>query len=729
MAMILNIKDLVLNYEIKEESILKSKNNYYIDFPRLDLAVEDWESVKYAPAIYEIKAKDNAENKQARLLLTLFEKKRYAVFLKTLSWFRSKYPESEYNEVIDFMAADVHYAIWEEYKKETDFDQALILYKQAMDKYPNSELVERTSLKLGLAAYERHDYMSALRLFKAHKDFLKSGSFSKDLAQLGMGLCYFNLNKFSDAISEYQDLQKNSNFEKIKAEAAYRIGDVHFKAKDFSAAVEEYQKAIKSYPQKNNLFPNAYFNQAEAYFKSKKFKEALRTHQEFVQKFPKQTEAALSMTRMGEILEILGASAEKVEGAFLETYFRFGESSNAVVARLRMISKKMHIMKPTEVEKATSEIMTLAKKMKLDKIEEFATIMIADGYNSRLEFEKSIQLLSQYYKSNPLTVDTDFFSKRIIQNISDMMMNELKNKNFISTLKIHNKYADNWLKSSARRDIRYFLGLSYEMAGVSDKAEKYYKEVLNEIYSLKGSSKQKEVAVSEHLPTADTLNLRLAKILLNNKKYQQSYEYIKQIQNTEKLTESEQIERIQLSASLMQKKEDFQSATRYLTELLKNWKGQPAMLAEPYLQLAEIEILQKKSDEAEKSLLKIDELKSESPAISNDLHFKALQLLSQLQLKKDEIKGADTLQKMLSLYETEKPLSSTRYQLGEIFFKKGDLQKAQEVWNGFKGANAELWQKLAQEQLTNNNWKQSYKKYINRIPAMAGQQKMENTKK
>lgn len=57
------------------------------------------------------------KNKQARLLLTLFDKQRYSVFLKTQKWFKAKYPKSEYNEVIDFMTADVHFALWHQSKK------------------------------------------------------------------------------------------------------------------------------------------------------------------------------------------------------------------------------------------------------------------------------------------------------------------------------------------------------------------------------------------------------------------------------------------------------------------------------------------------------------------------------------------------------------------------------------------------------------------------------------
>ena len=43
---------------------------------------------------YIIHPKETRENKEARLLLTLYERKRYAVFLKTYEYFMNKYPET-----------------------------------------------------------------------------------------------------------------------------------------------------------------------------------------------------------------------------------------------------------------------------------------------------------------------------------------------------------------------------------------------------------------------------------------------------------------------------------------------------------------------------------------------------------------------------------------------------------------------------------------------------------
>ena len=75
---------------------------------------------------------------------------------------------------------------------------------------------------------------------------------------------------------------------------------------------------------------------------------------------------------MGELLDILGADQTRIVGAFLETYFRYGENPKAIVARLRLLSARMKAMKPKEADLAVKEILSLAKKVDLPNIEQFA---------------------------------------------------------------------------------------------------------------------------------------------------------------------------------------------------------------------------------------------------------------------------------------------------------------------------------------------------------------------
>ncbi|MBO9666245.1 MAG: tetratricopeptide repeat protein, partial [Bdellovibrio sp.] len=161
----------------------------------------------------------------------------------------------------------------------------------------------------------------------------------------------------------------------------------------------------------------------------------------------------------------------------------------------------------------------------------------------------------------------------------------------------------------------------------------------------------------------------------------------------------------------------------YLGELLRTWKGQPELVAEPYLKLAELQIKQGKKDEALQSLDMIDKLMADSGKVAPVVHAKALEKMGDIYLEKNQkdlaIKSYGNL---LEKYEETRPLSSIRYKLGQIYFKRGDVQQAAEVWNEFKGQKSGFWKNLAQEQLKNSEWRDGYKKYIQRIPAMADKQ-------
>jgi predicted Zn-dependent protease len=121
-----------------------------------------------------------------------------------------------------------------------------------------------------------------------------------------------------------------------------------------------------------------------------------------------------------------------------------------------------------------------------------------------------------------------------------------------------------------------------------------------------------------------------------------------------------------------------------------------------------------------KSLSKIDELMTDSEKVNPEIHLKSLETLAQLQMDKKQTPAAiTTYQKILDTYEGKKPLASLRYKLGEIYFRQGEVKKAAEVWNDLKNEKGEFWKDLAQEQLKNSEWRDGYKKYIKRIPAMS----------
>jgi tetratricopeptide (TPR) repeat protein len=230
------------------------------------------------------------------------------------------------------------------------------------------------------------------------------------------------------------------------------------------------------------------------------------------------------------------------------------------------------------------------------------------------------------------------------------------------------------------------------------------------------------LTATKRLPNEGELNLRVAATAYQQKKFNQSYDYLRNIKKPESLSENQQIERVRVAVDLLEKRGDLDSAVRYLTELLKTWKGQAPLVAEPYLRLAQLEVKQGKPDAAIESLKKIDLLMTDSKLVPEMVHVKGLELLGQLYLDKGEgPKAIAAFDSLLNQYEEKRLLASIRYKMGQIYFKKGDVQKAADVWGKLKTPKSEFWYNLAQEQLKNSEWRGDYKKYIQRIPAMSQQ--------
>lgn len=713
----------IKDYEVSEESIIKSRDRFYIPFPWLFETPRKWQEVLSSANIYQVNPTLSEENKQMRLLEKLFSKNRNQVFLQTANWYLSKYPQTPFRDMISYMRAETFEKIYAETKSQQDFNRSLQAYRTAVEEYPLSPLAEKTSLSLGIKLYGQKDYLASLRAFNQHIENKKiqfSSDLSKDLASLGVALSFMQLQKFDEAVKTLENLKKNSAVQEIKEEASYRIGDLYVQSKKYPEAIQEYTQAQKQFPEAQGRFPNAYFNKAEAQFWLGNYRPSLEDFREYIKKFPSDNHAPLALTRIGENLEILGADRTRVLGAYLEAYFRYGESLNAVVARVRMTAAKMKSMKPKEVELAAQEILSLSKKIDFVDADKLATILISEGYNERGEFDKTLNLLIDYYQRHPMMSQADQFSKRITATINQKMSESVAKKDFINTLKTHQKFSDVWLKNSDRLDTRYFLGASFEQAGAPQQAENYYREVLNRLNSIKGTKKEKEIRVVQTLPSAEAINLRLARALYSQKKYQEAFEAIKQIRTFEGLSEDEQIERVALSVDLLMEKEDLDSSKRFVLELLKNWSGEPTKMIEPYYKLAQVEVKSKQDQEALSSLKRIEELVQDTQATNSDLYFKALQLRLEIAERSKNLKEIVTVsEKILENFEESKPVASIRYKLGDTFAKQGQFKKAEEVWQTFKGPQADFWKKLATEQVNNDAWNTDYKKYRSRIPAMS----------
>ncbi len=708
------------DHEIRESALIASRRNIYLRFPPLKLESSHLATLLGNPPVYEIVPASSRETKEAQLLLTLFNNKRRAVFLKTAKEFLARHPDTRYDEIVRYMMADTHYELWRADRTPVDFEQAVGMYRHLSEKYPDSPLATRTLLLIGYSYLDRGDSFGAL---KALQKFLRAriGTKFTDQVKISIAEAYLNLNRFDDALSLLGEIEATAKNKKDSVEASYRAGDVHFRRKDFASAVAAYLESIKKYPDHALHFPSAWYNLAEARFWRGEYRESLDSYRRYLELFPQNAHGGYAMTRVGELLEILGAEDTRALGAYLESFFRYRGTPGANVARVRTLVGRFPEMKEKELRNSLEEIKGLTESTPLPDIKEFVSVLVADGHYRRKDFKASTAELVAFYQRNPNASNREKFQSRIVRNITEAIRDNVDKGDFIEALRINSQYARSWLKNSDRVDTRYYVGRAYEQAGVYKESESVYRETLNKLYAIRGTNREKERSVFEVLPEADALNLRLAIVAGKERDYARAAGHLKDIAASPRLTEAELIERAGISADVAEARGDVAAAKARIAELVATWRGQPASVSDLYLRLARLEAGTGNGKEAEAAVTKILNLQKDTGLVSEDTHAKALELKGEMLLSRGR-KGESVaaFRELLETYEGKRPLGAVRYKAGKILFEDGDIKAAEDMWAELKSDKNDLWRKLAREQLESAKFKGDYKKYIDRIPAMQG---------
>lgn len=709
----------VRDYEIDLDSVIASRQNIYIRFPMLAMPSSRLRQIAQHPPEYEVVPKETRENREARLLVALHQRQRFATFLRTYEYFIERYPQSDYDEIVRHLAAELHLNRWLKEGKREDYEKARRLYSYLVNRYPNSPLAERTELVLAYSALEMEDGLRALQLLG---DFLKRHPESPDVdgVRRAKAEIHLSLNQYEEAQAQYESLIASAKSPRFAVEAQYRLGDVQFLQRNYPEAVAAYRKALSDHPEYEDIIPNVHFNMAEALFWQANYRNSLEHYIEFLKRFPAHQHGAYAMTRIGEILDILGVDTSRVMGAYLESHFRYRGHPGAELARIRMLSQRMMGMREQELNQALEEMLSIAERSPLPRASEFVTLLIADGFQSRQEHPKAMQYLINYYQQNPTTTNLDFFRRRIAAVFADAMQDLVQKGKHIEALRFHNQYSGTWLRNTSRTDIPFMVARAYELAGVYTVASEMYAKVLRELQQIQGTDLEREKRINEHLPTQQSLHLRLAAVDFEERQYHQASERLVKIGGGDQLTPLEQLERAQLSAQLAQKRGQTREAIANLEWVKEHWQGPSRQRLGIYLRLAELYVQENQNLESEKILDQMLSLADKESLGSVDDIARALRLRGDILFEDGKKMAAlSSYTRLLEQFSEKKNLSDVRFRAGSILYDLGDFVGAERLWRPLDGKRDSLYRSLADERLQHARWSEEYQRYIERIPAMA----------
>ncbi|MBX7231947.1 MAG: tetratricopeptide repeat protein [Bdellovibrionales bacterium] len=714
-------------YEIKEEALIASRKNIYVHFPILKLPVSQIPELLAQLPEFIIRNKESKENKEARLLQTLYKKQiektdrtqdRMGAFLKVYEHFVSTYPQSEYEEIVKNMAAYMYYLRWKQLNEPRDYERSQTLYRKLVSQFPKSPMTDRIQLWIAYLELERGHGLATIQEFdqylKAHPQ-----SNQRDQVKKAMAEGYLLLNKYDEALNIYREMQQEALIPQNKLEAIYREGDVAFSKQDWEVSEKTYQQALQKHPQGIELYPNAYFNLGETQFWQQKYGLSLDSFIQFLTHFPDHEYGGYAMTRIGELLEALGADRSRVVGAFLESYYRYQNNPGAEVGRIRMLSQQMQSMKDKELKKALLEIKNIAENSPLPGISEFAVLMTADGYQRREDHDLALNELITYYQSHPTSNKLDLFRTRILKNIAQKMSLQIKKGQFIEALKTQSVNAKTWIHNVNRIDIPYLVGQAYEQVGVFSEAKNIYQRLYTQRKKIIAED-EKERKINELLPSLDSIKLRLAAVALQERDFPQTFKLLGELKTNALLNEKEESEKIRLLAEVYRVREQTPLAIQSLQEFMNREKeGQGSalenllLLSQLYNQTKNYILAEKKSNEL------IDLIKKRSE--TNELNYaQALEVKAEALVGQGKFLAAvETYQELLEGFESIKPLDSVRFKVGDILFQRGDLAGAEKIWLKLDETKNPTLLHLAKERLENARWQIENKKYLKRIPAMS----------
>ncbi len=706
----------IKDYEIKEASIIASKQEIFLKYPPLMMPVSRLDHWMNLQPEYVIKPTDTQENKEARLLQTLYVRGRENVYLKTYQYFIKKYPESDYKEILQNLAADIYLKRWQKDGKSSDYDQAKNLLSDLIERYSDSPLTQRNRFILGYAIMERGEALAALENFQ---ELISLYPQSEEVPHLKLAEAeaLMKLKKYDDAREVYKKITKDYVGTSFADQAQYRMGDVSMRSEMWAQAAEDYQKTLTDLKSREKDYANAHFNRGEALFWLGRYQEAVQEFAQFISLFPTHPYGAYAMTRIGELFDILGANTQRVMGAYLESYFRYPNHPGAKIARIRMLSKRMKSMQEKNFEKSLEEINKLKNEVKLPDTEEFVTILISEGYEEREDYLSSIDLLTSFYQKNPGSAHKEVIIKRAQGSIANEIGKRIQENNYLSALKFHQEHSKVWLKGADRIDLDYYRARSFELAGVQEEAQELYESVISRLEKISGTQEEKERLVEENLPSKDQVHLRIAQVHSEQRDYVAAYKTLKKIKDPKSLAPSEKIERTQLMADLWIQRGDYQDASSALEILIKEFEanGKEDLLASVLTKQAQVQNHLKNWNQGLEFANRALVTKSAPAKVRMNAYNEKARAQMELGLKASAIA---TLQDQLNEFEGKSPTEYTRYKLGELLFEEGDIGAAESIWTKLRDNGSGVLWKVAEEKLKSADFNKNYSRYIERIPAM-----------
>lgn len=196
-----------------------------------------------------------------------------------------------------------------------DHEKLCNVYQKLLDEYPQSKWVTIARERIALVR-------SNIMYPKALNDYI--------LAEK-----YFEEGKYENSIKSLVNIIEEHPQSGLVGEALYFLGDIyHFKIKDYSQAIDEYQSLIQKFPQ-NRFVANSQFKTGECYRKLQMWPEAIEAYKKFIKHYGNYGYSDYAQFYIGQCYEEM-KEWQEAKNAYSSISINYPESIWVDVARNRV---------------------------------------------------------------------------------------------------------------------------------------------------------------------------------------------------------------------------------------------------------------------------------------------------------------------------------------------------------------------------------------------------------
>ena len=374
-----------------------------------------------------------------RLAHKLSRENKHALAIRTVEFLEKDHPSSKLLFEMQFLKANAYYRLGFE-------DKGKELLQNLARQAKGTEVGLHAAGFLAAGNIARSEWLAALQAFMIQKKEMP-GHPLMWLFRFGIAESLYHIRQGDEAREEFEWLAKNAPNPGLRAEAAFKAGDIFLERGQFAQAVTAYTGALKGRDSGVPSYPVVLLNLAEAYFQLDELDRAAGSFKRFLDVgagVPSAWRASLRLAEISAMRTRLDAAAEK---GFMETINRYPLSPGALVARIRLLPCGSHggfDLPAGERLLYSPEVLNFPGDgaIHTNQLRELAGLTEVRMMISFGEFQKAIERGLERLRQNPSVETRKLIEHAMIGGIKSILEQKLKDGDHFGAIAFYEKYGD-----------------------------------------------------------------------------------------------------------------------------------------------------------------------------------------------------------------------------------------------------------------------------------------------